>query len=406
MISTDFASNESASDALLSLALIFQPWRWFNGPQIQEATINIQSLCHPEQREGSSNQSVNLFLTGRAALYYYLKSLNLPAGSDVLLQAFTCEAVPLPVITAGLNPIYIDIEKETYSMDFEDLKKKITPNTKVLILQHTFGFTPQFRTQILELAKEKNLYILEDLAHGWNSDIFQKTIDASTTYLLSFGSSKAFSSVMGGAIITSDKMIADNLAHYEKQLSNPSALFLIRALLYKPLSVLIKSTYEVMIGKILHKMLNMFNVLIPVITPKEKNGEYDEMFAKAYPNALAILLLHQLKKYPETLRKRSETVKLYNEHFSPNKNSSQVTLSRYPLLVENRDAIMQKAAAKNIYLGKWYDQVVAPKEIDLAKMKYKLGSCPIAEEVSTKIINLPLTIKQVSITSIITTLKK
>jgi dTDP-4-amino-4,6-dideoxygalactose transaminase len=160
-----------------------------------------------------------------------------------------------------------------------------------------------------------------------------------------------------------------------------------------------------MIGKLLHKILNTLHVLIPVITAKEKNGSFDESFAKAYPNALAILLLHQLKKYPDTLKQRAEAIKAYDLHFSPGK-TSQPTLSRYPVLVENRDEILQKAASKNIYLGKWYDQVVAPKEIDLAKMKYTLGTCPSAEEVSAKIINMPTTLSQASCTVITKILEK
>ena len=67
-------------------------------------------------------------------------------------------------------------------------------------------------------------------------------------------------------------------------------------------------------------------------------------------------------------------------------------LLRYPLLVENRNLILQKARRQNIFLGKWYDQVVAPKDLDLERVEYKLGSCPVAEGIGKKIINLPTNI--------------
>ncbi len=392
MISTDFAPNESIDDALLSLKLLFQPSRWQKGNEIQQAKNQIQMLCHPERSEGSIKPTVNLFLTGRAALFFYLQSLNLPNDADVIIQAFTCEAVPLPIIAAGLKPIYIDIEPETYSMDISDLKKKITPNAKVLILQHTFGFTPQYRKDILAFAKEEKLIVLEDLAHGWNPQIFSKINDRSS-YLLSFGRSKAFSSVFGGAIVTNDVQISKQLTDAENKLQIPSTSFIIRALLYKPLSVFIKSTYDIYLGKILHKILHMLHLLIPEITTKEKRGEYDSVFAKAYPNALALLLLHQLKKYPEMMKQRKEIVKLYDEHIHHEKSPKDAVLSRYPLIVENRDAVLKKAAQKNIFLGKWYNQVVAPKQLDLENVQYSKGSCPIAEEVSKKIVNLHLKYK-------------
>jgi hypothetical protein len=64
-------------------------------------------------------------------------------------------------------------------------------------------------------------------------------------------------------------------------------------------------------------------------------------------------------------------------------------LIRFPLLIENRDKILQNLAKKNIFLGRWYDSLVAPKDFPLDKVGYRWGSCPLAEAVCQKIINLP-----------------
>lgn len=376
MISADFAPNESWDDAWLSLKLLFQPWRWKNGPELGEIKKRILDLLSGTR----SKFHVLPFLSGRSALFHLLKFFQLPKDSEVIIQAFTCEAVVLPILANNLKPVYIDIEAETYSMDPIDLESKITPKARVLILQHTFGLTPNRRTEIVELVKKHNLVLIEDIAHTIKS-LSKEGFKTTSFYLMSFGRSKAVSSVFGGAIVTNK-----NLAI--KQLSLPSYGFIARLLFYKPLSVLIKSTYDFYLGKILHKIINKLQILVPEISAKEKRVGLDSILDKAYPNALAILLLHQLDKYEQIQRNRALSVAYYS------KNRNKSPLIRFPILVGNRKHLLKQAAKKNVYLGKWYDQVVAPKDLDLAKLGYKLGCCPVAEEICRKIINLPTVINK------------
>ncbi|MCC7290407.1 DegT/DnrJ/EryC1/StrS aminotransferase family protein, partial [bacterium] len=85
------------------------------------------------------SENVYTTLNGRTAIYLFLKSLSLSSGSQVAVQAFTCNAVINPILANNLEPLYIDITEGSYNMSLEDLNEKITDNTKVLILQHTFG---------------------------------------------------------------------------------------------------------------------------------------------------------------------------------------------------------------------------------------------------------------------------
>ena len=396
MISTDFATNESWDDAWLSLMLLFQPCKWKSGKETQLlkekfTDLFIKNVCLSNGRD----KMVYFFLSGRAALYFLLNSLKLQPGSNVVLQAFTCEAVILPILANYLKPIYIDIETETFSMDYHSLINRLTDNCRVLILQHTFGLTPKFRAEILKLAAKRNLIVIEDLAHGFNPKIFSPNNTYQLTnnyYLLSFGRSKFISSVFGGAILSSNNLTIQPFNH----VSFPSYWFIFLCLLYKPLTMLIKSTYDFYIGKILHKLLNSFNLLIPEITLKEKAGEYDKIFNKAYPNALAILLLHQLKKFEQIQKQRARICKYYSGVIlnSTTLRMTERGLIRFPLLLNNRDKTLALARKSNIFLGKWYDQVVAPKDLNLDSVGYKSGSCPKAEEISRKIINLPTNISE------------
>ncbi|MBI4009387.1 peptidoglycan bridge formation glycyltransferase FemA/FemB family protein, partial [Candidatus Roizmanbacteria bacterium] len=399
MISTDFAPNESWDDAWLSFKLLFQPWRWKRGEEteiIKKELIKLFLSSKYHIGDGRT-EMVQLFLTGRAALFELLKSLRLSKDYEVIVQAFTCEAVVLPILANNLKPVYVDIEAETFSMNFADLTKKLTNSSKVLILQHTFGLTPKYRERILRLANKHELIVVEDLAHGFNPSVFKTmNYELSTTnyFLLSFGRSKALSSVFGGAIISSNNETMEQW----NNLPYPSYFFIFKCLLYKPLTMLIKFTYNFGFGKILHKVLINLNLLIPEITSKEKNGEFDELLNKAYPNGLNILLLHQLKKFDQILKHRVKICAYYSGHIQKTTNHQLSTINssviRYPLLVNNRDEILEKLRLQDIFLGKWYDQVVAPKKIDLKRVGYKLGSCPVAEEVCKKIINLPTNISE------------
>lgn len=387
MISTDFAPNEDWGDALISFSLLFQPWKWKRG----EHTEIIKKLLLQIFKTNKNNFHAHLFLSGRSALYTILRSLKLPIGSEVIVQAFTCEAVILPILKNQLQPIYVDIESLTFSMNPIDLEKRITDKTKVVILQYTYGLTPIQRTKIQAIVRKHELVLIEDIAHGYSNDMLEDIPDTSI-FLLSFGRSKALSSVFGSAILTNNKIISNKLERFEAK-PYPSYWFIYRLLLYKPLVMIIKLTYDSGLGKLLHKIINLTKILVPEISAIEKNGTFDLTLDKAYPNALSILLHHQLKKFEQIRRLRASICDIYRKNLKNQslkiKNSS---LIRYPILVNQPQKILDKASEHNIFLGKWYDQVVAPKSVSLEKVKYKRGSCKVAENLCQHIVNLPTTI--------------
>lgn len=387
MISTDFAPNEDWNDALTSLFVLFQPWKWKHGEYTEIVKKSLLQIFETDKNIFHAH----LFLSGRSALYTILSSLQLPAYSEVIVQAFTCEAVILPILKNRLQPIYADIELSTFSMNPIDLEKKITDKTKVVILQHTYGLTPIQRFQIQSIVRKHKLVLIEDIAHGYSNDMLEDMPDTSIL-LLSFGRSKALSSVFGSAILTNNKIISSKLERFEAK-PYPSYWFIYRLLLYKPVTMFIKSTYDSLFGKLLHKIINLTKILVPEISAIEKNGTFDTTLDKAYPNALAILLHQQLKKFEQIRKLRASICDIYSKNL---KNYSLKvkgsSLIRYPILVDQPQKILAKASEHNIFLGKWYDQVVAPKSVSLEKVKYKRGSCKVAENLCQHIVNLPTTI--------------
>ncbi|MCL6591623.1 MAG: aminotransferase class V-fold PLP-dependent enzyme [Firmicutes bacterium] len=99
-----------------------------------------------------------------SALYISLLSVGVKPGDDVLLSAFTYTAVPSAIINANANPVLIECN-ENYCIDLTDLKKKITPKTKVLILSHMRGHVSEMDA-VVEICQKNGICLIEDCAHS------------------------------------------------------------------------------------------------------------------------------------------------------------------------------------------------------------------------------------------------
>ena len=154
------------------------------------------------------------FSCGRSALYALLKNLKLNNTDEVLLQAYTCVAVPAPILWANGKPIYVDIDPNTLNMCPQDLEKKITKNSKILIIQHTFGNPADINT-LLKIAKKYKLFVIEDCAHTIGGMYQNKPLgsfgDAS---IFSFGRDKALSSIFGGLLTLKDPKLLKKITTF------------------------------------------------------------------------------------------------------------------------------------------------------------------------------------------------
>ncbi len=152
--------------------------------------------------------------SGTDALYLSLVAMKLKKNDEVLLPSFTFFATVECVLNVGAKPIFVDIDESTYCMDLNDLRKKITKKSKVIIPVHLFGNNSSIK-EILKIGKSKNIKVLEDCAQSFGS----KTID--NEYLGTLGDIGAFSfypsKTLGG--IGDGGMIATNNKNYYNLIS-------------------------------------------------------------------------------------------------------------------------------------------------------------------------------------------
>ena len=102
--------------------------------------------------------------SGTAALRVALASIGVTRGDEVITQAFTFVATAEAIIESGAQPVFTGID-ETLNMDPVDLKRKITLDTKAVIVVHMLG-TPAKMNEISEICKERGVYLIEDTAWG------------------------------------------------------------------------------------------------------------------------------------------------------------------------------------------------------------------------------------------------
>jgi dTDP-4-amino-4,6-dideoxygalactose transaminase len=102
---------------------------------------------------------------GRMALYFILKSMELPPGSEVIVPAFTFWVVPEIVRVAGLTPVFADVDPATFTLCPRAVERAITPNTRAVLPTHLYGMACDMYP-ILNLAQRYGLKVIEDCAHS------------------------------------------------------------------------------------------------------------------------------------------------------------------------------------------------------------------------------------------------
>ena len=105
--------------------------------------------------------------SGTSALHVAMLAAGLTAGDEVIVPSHTFIATVSPLIHIGLKPVFAEIDEKTYTLNPDDIRKKITKNTKAIIPVHLYGH-PADMDAIEEIAQEHDLIVIEDAcqAHG------------------------------------------------------------------------------------------------------------------------------------------------------------------------------------------------------------------------------------------------
>jgi UDP-2-acetamido-2-deoxy-ribo-hexuluronate aminotransferase len=182
---------------------------FINGPEVQHFQKELEDYLNVKHVIPCAN--------GTDALQIALMALGLQPGDEVITPSFTYVATCEVVALLQLNPVFVDVYPDTFNMDVEDLKKRITPKTKAIIPVHLYGQCANMEA-ILEVAAEHNIPIVEDTAQAIGAEYtFSNGKKAKAGTMGEIGCTSFFPSKNlgcygdGGAIFTNDDELAQKL---------------------------------------------------------------------------------------------------------------------------------------------------------------------------------------------------
>ena len=174
------------------------------GPQIAEFERAF------EQRLGGVRAVSTSY--GRMALYYILKAMQFPAGSEIILPALTFWVVPEIARVAGLTPVFADVDPATFNLTPATVARAITPKTVAVVPTHLWGL-PCDMDGILELARTHKLAVVEDCAHALGARYRDRPVGTlGDGALFSFQTLKPLNTYGGGMAVARDPGLADRIA--------------------------------------------------------------------------------------------------------------------------------------------------------------------------------------------------
>lgn len=375
---------------------IARAWRVLGSRMAREDSTVLSKVAHTISQK-FSNRFVVLNSSGRQALYDLLRVHDIGLGDEVIIQAFTCIAVPEPILWVGAKPVYADVQKDSYSVDVQDVVRKITSNTKAIIIQHTFGI-PGPIEEIVKIAKEKNIIVIEDCAHAFGATLNNKPLGTfADAAIISFGRDKCVSSVYGGACIVKNREHMEKLRAFHNQRKQPPAMWVTQQLMHPILfSFMLPLYFTAGIGKALLVGFQKIGLLSKAVEYQERVGRKPLHIDYQYSPGLAQLLMLQLEKIEAMNNRRRAIADRYVRELAdcgiglPRiASDANPSWLRFPMLVKNQKQVIFMAREKNMLLGDWYDAVLVPRGSSLAEFQYAEGACPVAEKTAEQVINLP-----------------
>ena len=159
------------------------------------------------------------------ALEMAMIALNIGPGDEVIMPSFTFVSSANAVVLRGATPVFAEIEATTLNLDPSAIAEKITDRTKAIVPVHYAGVACDMDA-IMELAREHNLYVIEDAAQGVDAYYKGRPLGGlGDIGCYSFHDTKNITSGEGGAFLTSDDSIADKAEIVREKGTNRSAFF-------------------------------------------------------------------------------------------------------------------------------------------------------------------------------------
>ncbi|MCW2922170.1 MAG: DegT/DnrJ/EryC1/StrS family aminotransferase [Thermoleophilia bacterium] len=140
---------------------VLRSGRFIFGPEVEGFEQEAAEYLGVKHAIGVAN--------GTDALSIALRCLGVGPGDEVICPAYTFFATPETISSVGATPVFADVDPATSCLDVEDVRAKVTGNTRAIVPVHLFGQVADM-TALSELATERGLAVLEDAAQAWGAE--------------------------------------------------------------------------------------------------------------------------------------------------------------------------------------------------------------------------------------------
>lgn len=350
--------------------------------------------------EDVTHKNTFYFMRGRVALCAILRALKLRPGDEVLLQAFTCLAVPCPIVGLGLKPVYVDVDPHTCNMNPESLAGRITTRSRAIVVQHSFGI-PAPMNAILKLARKYGLAVVEDCCHVLGSRYEGQdlgTFGDAAFYSYEWG--KPIIIGVGGAAVIHSQPILEALESSYSQYLSPRTRELTVVNIQYAAHSLIRRPALFWTMRAIYRFLSKSGLIVSSFRDEEFEGrlnrEYEtrmagglvrRLRAKSRVSAVRQSIEHRLRlgnRYEHLARELGLAMAI-----AP--NGSETVYLRFPLYARDKARVLRSARDSRIEMGDWFSSPVHPLAASQWPMVgYLDGCCPVAERLSGTLVTLPV----------------
>jgi len=344
--------NSIEQEIKSALEEVFQTQQFIMGRHVQLLEEVIAQYCQARYAVGVAS--------GSDALLLSLMALDIKAGDEVLLPPFTFFATAGSVSRLGATPVFVDIDRETYNMDPSKIEEKITARTKAILPVHLFGQCTDM-DPLLQIAKEKKLFVIEDAAQALGAE-YKPKVGSKGQRAGKIGDLGCFSfyptknlGAFGdaGMVVTDNTLLAEKVRLLRVHGSQPK---------YFHKAIGINSRLDTIQAAIL---LVKFKYLEKWTAERQGKAErYEALFQNLLSSVKGLKL---------------PAVQFQNRHI----------FHQYVIRVPERDRLRQFLAEEGIGTDIYYPVPLHLQEC-YSFLKYRRGDLPVSEKASEEVLALPI----------------
>jgi len=349
---------------------------------------------------------VTTYGAARMALYVLLKAMALRDDDEIILPGYNCIVIPNAIRFAGLRPVYVDIRESDLNVDPELIERAITPRTRAVIVQHSFG-VPADMDAMGDICRRHGLPLIEDCAHALGAELDGRklgTIGYAGFY--STEATKMFSTEKGGILVTADPELGRRIQDLHAALPFREEAYerlMAKRFAVRPWAEHGSLRFPVVLLRILDVKLGFRRLCrIEHYDAEDYAAELSGRRAEPYPcrlsNIMSLAGIRQLERIDEDLAHRRMLANEL-ERILPAKGArvlrydrlrSRPSWVRFPFLVDDPAAWRKRISSCGLEPGAWLNDPCHPRGSNHEFAGYRRGSCPVAERVSQRILNIPV----------------